>query len=99
MYLSGVRPGRLLDVGCGEGEFLDRTCRAGWQVVGVDFDPKAVRAAGESDVVVRGRAPQARRFKLTGLQHRELFPLRADGEIGEELVVAARAPVGRGPDS
>ena len=36
---------RLLDLGCGNGEFLLRARSAGWDVVGVDFDSKAVEAA------------------------------------------------------
>jgi 2-polyprenyl-3-methyl-5-hydroxy-6-metoxy-1,4-benzoquinol methylase len=42
--LSGVQ-GKLLDVGCGNGNFLDFARRAGWQVRGLDFDPAAVAAA------------------------------------------------------
>jgi SAM-dependent methyltransferase len=40
-----VRPGRLLDVGCAAGFFLDEARRAGWQVTGVDVSPYAVRHA------------------------------------------------------
>lgn len=36
---------RLLDVGCGNGNFLEFARRAGWQVRGVDLDPIAVAAA------------------------------------------------------
>lgn len=38
---------RLLDVGCGNGNFLEFARRAGWQVQGLDFDPIAVAAARE----------------------------------------------------
>lgn len=38
---------RLLDVGCGNGSYLEFARRAGWQVQGVDLDPKAVIAARE----------------------------------------------------
>jgi 2-polyprenyl-3-methyl-5-hydroxy-6-metoxy-1,4-benzoquinol methylase len=34
--------GRLLDVGCASGEFLDRMHCRGWSVVGVDVSPSAV---------------------------------------------------------
>lgn len=34
--------GRLLDVGCGDGSFLRLARTCGWEVVGVDPDPKAV---------------------------------------------------------
>lgn len=37
--------GRLLDVGCGNGDFLQLAQRAGWQAVGVEPDPKAVAIA------------------------------------------------------
>lgn len=37
--------GRLLDLGCGNGEFMLHARNVGWQVVGADLDPKAVRAA------------------------------------------------------
>jgi SAM-dependent methyltransferase len=39
MFLGKGVPGRLLEVGCGKGRFLDRMRRAGWQVQGTDFDP------------------------------------------------------------
>lgn len=35
----------LLDVGCGNGNYLEFACRAGWHVRGVDFDPLAVATA------------------------------------------------------
>lgn len=38
---------RLLDVGCGNGNYLEFARRAGWQVQGVDFDPVAVATARE----------------------------------------------------
>jgi 2-polyprenyl-3-methyl-5-hydroxy-6-metoxy-1,4-benzoquinol methylase len=39
MFLGGGAPGRLLEVGCGSGRFLDRMRRAGWAVQGTDIDP------------------------------------------------------------
>ena len=36
---------RLLDMGCGNGDFLLRARSAGWDAVGLDFDPKAVETA------------------------------------------------------
>jgi len=45
MWLPVSRRGRLLDVGCGSGEFLARMRDFGWQVAGVEPDPRAAEAA------------------------------------------------------
>lgn len=39
MFIGGAAPGRLLEVGCGSGRFLNRMRAAGWQVQGTDLDP------------------------------------------------------------
>lgn len=45
-YLGDAIPGgRLLDVGCGRGDFLDRMRRQGWIVEGVEVDAEAVEYA------------------------------------------------------
>ncbi len=41
MFLGAERPGRLLEIGCGGGRFLNRMRKAGWNVEGTEFDPKA----------------------------------------------------------
>ena len=41
-------PGRLLDVGCGSGGYLDRMRSLGWQVTGLEPDEKAARTAREA---------------------------------------------------
>ncbi len=42
-HLPKARPGQsLLDVGCGNGIFLDFARHAGWQAQGIDFDAEAV---------------------------------------------------------
>jgi 2-polyprenyl-3-methyl-5-hydroxy-6-metoxy-1,4-benzoquinol methylase len=42
MFLEDIKPGKLLDVGCGNGVFLHRLHGLGWSVTGIDFDPKAI---------------------------------------------------------
>lgn len=41
MTLAHEPAGKLLDVGCGGGRFLNRMKRRGWQVEGIDFDGQA----------------------------------------------------------
>ena len=43
---------RLLDVGCGNGEFLSNAMTCGWQVLGLEPDPKAAEAAQKRGVPV-----------------------------------------------
>lgn len=47
------KTGRLLDIGCGNGEFLRFANRYGWNVVGVDFDEHAVNVARSGGLDVR----------------------------------------------
>lgn len=47
MNLQAPLKGRLLDVGCGNGQFLATIRDLGWEVVGVEPDPAAVKAAHE----------------------------------------------------
>jgi SAM-dependent methyltransferase len=44
---------RLLDAGCGNGEFLDVAARLGFAPVGLDPDPKAVEAGGRAGLDIR----------------------------------------------
>jgi len=45
MWLKASERGRLLDIGCGNGYFLVQMRDLGWDVVGVEPDPKAVKVA------------------------------------------------------
>jgi len=45
MFVPEGRPGRVLDVGCGDGARLEILRARGWDVRGVDPDPRAVEAA------------------------------------------------------
>jgi SAM-dependent methyltransferase len=53
MHLPVQSGGRLLEVGCGNGEMLDVLREAGWQTEGVDFDPAAVTIARERGLDVK----------------------------------------------
>lgn len=44
-YLDRAAPGRALDLGCGTGTNAVAMAKYGWQVVGIDFAPKAIRGA------------------------------------------------------
>jgi 2-polyprenyl-3-methyl-5-hydroxy-6-metoxy-1,4-benzoquinol methylase len=44
-FLADAEPGRALDLGCGTGTNAITLARHGWQVTGVDFAPRAIRAA------------------------------------------------------
>lgn len=44
-YLNGCEKGRLLDVGCGNGIFLDQMKQLGWEVMGVEPDGGAASVA------------------------------------------------------
>ena len=48
MYLDAVAPGRLVEVGCGNGRFLARMRELGWSVQGVEVDSQAARSAQET---------------------------------------------------
>jgi 2-polyprenyl-3-methyl-5-hydroxy-6-metoxy-1,4-benzoquinol methylase len=50
--LHSVPNGRLLDIGCGAGEWLMAMRERGWEVEGIDFDEKAVRAARKNGLNV-----------------------------------------------
>lgn len=61
---AGGEPRKLLDLGCGAGDFLVKAKSAGWDARGVDFDPAAVayaqsmgvdaKVGGVEDVVADG---------------------------------------------
>ena len=54
MYLRApTRSSLLVDVGCGNGEFLFRMMTLGWQVMGMDTDPSAVLQAQRKGVAAR----------------------------------------------
>jgi len=48
MYLADHKPGKLLDVGCGSGGFLQRMRATGWDVYGIEVDPQAGKIAQDA---------------------------------------------------
>jgi SAM-dependent methyltransferase len=44
-FMQDHKPGRAIDLGCGTGTNVVTLARAGWQVTGVDFAPRAVNLA------------------------------------------------------
>jgi SAM-dependent methyltransferase len=44
--IAAPRGGRLLDIGCGDGAFLQAAQSAGWQVTGTEMHPEAARSLG-----------------------------------------------------
>ena len=44
-FIRNHEPGRAIDIGCGTGTNVITLARAGWQVSGVDFAPRAIRLA------------------------------------------------------
>jgi SAM-dependent methyltransferase len=90
----GRPPGRVLDLGCGRGQYAAELARRGWQVVGVDNVPKAVAAA-------RRKGIPGARFEVadvTALEPAALgtFDLFLDIGCFQHLDAEQRGAAGRG---
>lgn len=44
-FIQIHRPGHAIDIGCGTGTNVIALAKAGWQVMGVDFAPRAIKLA------------------------------------------------------
>lgn len=47
MKLPSLAPGRMLEIGCASGAFLNQMAGQGWQVQGIEFSEKAAKAAAQ----------------------------------------------------
>ncbi len=80
--VTGLAPGRALDVGCGEGADALWLAERGWRVTAIDIAPTALRRAAAADTEGRvtweqadlsATSPPAGAFDLVSVQY---FPLR-----------------------
>ncbi|MDX3575602.1 MULTISPECIES: class I SAM-dependent methyltransferase [unclassified Streptomyces] len=101
--VAGLTPGRVLDVGCGEGADAVWLARGGWDVTALEVSGVALeRAAGharDAGVTVRwvhaeltGAALPPASFDLVSAQYPAL--LRTPGASAERALLAAVAPGG-----
>ena len=91
--------GRALDVGCGRGVHSASLARLGWDVVGIDFVPRAVKAAIREGVQgAQFHVANATRLQQAGLGRFDLFldvgcfqglDARARQDMGEGLTALA----------
>ncbi|MQM25519.1 class I SAM-dependent methyltransferase [Glycomyces albidus] len=100
---TGLRPGRALDVGCGEGADAIWLARRGWQVTGIDISAVALERAAAAGADLDGRvtwtqgdltvAPPAKAaFDLVSAQY---FPLpKQPGHTALHGLLEAVAPGG-----
>lgn len=51
--LPPVRPGRMLEVGCSSGNYMQEARGAGWEVEGIEFSPEAAAIARSKGFAVR----------------------------------------------
>jgi SAM-dependent methyltransferase len=63
------KPGRLLDIGCGDGSFLLAAQKCGWQVKGTEFNPHQARQRGLDVVTDLCEIPEAPLFDCITLWH------------------------------
>ncbi|NKQ51293.1 class I SAM-dependent methyltransferase [Amycolatopsis sp. K13G38] len=97
--VTGIPPGRALDVGCGEGGDAHWLARQGWQVTGIDISrialERAAALAGDLDITwrrldLRTEAPDTG-YDLVSAHY---FAFPRDQEQVLQRVLAAVAPGG-----
>ncbi len=84
------RRGRVLDVGCAQGFFLEVACAEGWDAAGLDLDRKAVEAAQARGLDVRHGELTPATFAPESFDVVTLFDLIEHVREPRELLAAAR---------
>lgn len=67
--MGSRRPGKLLDIGCGDGSFLLAARQRGWQVQGTEFNPREARQKGLDVVTGLDEIPGTAVFDCVTLWH------------------------------
>ncbi|GLI39398.1 methyltransferase domain-containing protein [Geobacter hydrogenophilus] len=63
MYLPAKPRGRLLEIGCGNGQMLNFMGALGWEIEGIDFDPAAVENARHKGLRVALGSLEEQRYR------------------------------------
>lgn len=68
-FIEGHQPGRAIDIGCGTGTNVITLTKAGWQVTGMDFAPRAIKLAKQKikKVGIRASLSVNDATKLSGI--------------------------------
>lgn len=82
-FLKSNPGGRLLEVGCGNGETLMQLSKLGWQAEGLDFDPAAVSYAKNKGLNV----------SLGSLEQREFSSNHFDAVVMSHLIEHVDNPI------
>ena len=62
--LATLPKGRFIDVGCGNGQTVDVARQLGWDAMGIEVDPEAIRAAQRTGLnIVEGTYEQLTQYK------------------------------------
>lgn len=62
-YIHCLPHGRLLEVGCASGSYLETMQRLGWEVEGVEVDPRSSELARQHGLAVHSGTLEQRRFE------------------------------------
>ncbi|HKY52735.1 MAG TPA: class I SAM-dependent methyltransferase [Anaerolineales bacterium] len=66
-FIENHKPARAIDIGCGTGTNVITLAKAGWQVTGVDFAPRAIRLAKQK-LEASGKQAELRVSDATNLK-------------------------------